>query len=190
MTGKVASNGAQFPHPAQGFDPFADRRARDLRNHLSRLFLAALRQHDARELAAWVAEQPLTPLYQQWVADRLARYQQVLAAVKGRQAPVLAIFCQMWNKGLFFECHELAEEEWRRAPAAERPFWQGLTQAAGVYVHLERGAPEAARRLGRKAARNLRSQGPRPPEWFPVGALCAAIESGDQTPPRLHCPGA
>ncbi len=198
MAGPAAAAGDGAPSAApcgnpggERFDPFADRRAREIRNRLSRLFVTALRRCDPLPLAAWEAEQRLPPLYRCWVADRLARYRQVLAAIRGRRQPsVLAIFCQMWNKGLFFECHELAEEEWRHAPAAARPFWQGLVQAAGVYVHLERGAAEAAGRLGRKAVRNLRAAGQEVAGGFPLARLCAAIEAGGREPPHLDWSGA
>jgi len=170
------------------FDPFNDRRARDIRNRLSRLFMEALARGDMDVLESWFRRQDIGPPYRPWAEARLQRYRELVACSAGRSLPALAIFCWMWNKELFFECHELVEEEWRRATGRRRAALQGLIQAAGFYVHSERGAQAAAARIGRKAVANLRGHREQLPAWLDVETICVAIETGSRRPPRLSCP--
>ncbi|HEY8506257.1 MAG TPA: DUF309 domain-containing protein [Gemmataceae bacterium] len=54
---------------------------------------------------------------------------------------------RFFNAGEFFDAHEVWEALWREAPAGDRPFYQGLIQAAVAAYHLERGNWRGARRL-------------------------------------------
>jgi len=47
--------------------------------------------------------------------------------------------------GLFFECHEYFEGLWRRAPADERAFYQGIIHIAAGLYHYEKGNAHGAR---------------------------------------------
>lgn len=50
-------------------------------------------------------------------------------------------------QGLPFHAHEVLEMRWRCCPAAERPLWRGLAQAAAGATHAARGNSVGAARL-------------------------------------------
>jgi predicted metal-dependent hydrolase len=53
----------------------------------------------------------------------------------------------LFNRGEFFDAHEVWEELWKECPAAERRFVQALIQAAVAIYHFERGNHAGASRL-------------------------------------------
>jgi predicted metal-dependent hydrolase len=60
---------------------------------------------------------------------------------------------ELFNRGEFFDAHEVWEDLWRECPPAERRFYQALIQAAVAALHWSRGNAAGARRLyhsGRK----------------------------------------
>jgi len=61
----------------------------------------------------------------------------------------------LFNRGEFFEAHEVLEDVWRAAPAAERKFLQGLIQIAVALHHHSRGNSVGARSLLARAVGNL-----------------------------------
>lgn len=141
------------------FDPFADRRARDIRNILTEALVAAANpqrlafvQRAAQELLSRYPE----PVYQDYIRDRVARYRAVwpdlaAAAPSDNLGRALAL----WRGQLFFEVHAFLEVEWQRTSGTRRRAFQALIQAAAVYVHREFGHTRAAARLADKAAVNL-----------------------------------
>ena len=46
---------------------------------------------------------------------------------------------RLFNRGKFFEAHEIWEEEWKQAKGDERIFYQGIIQAAVALLHVDRG---------------------------------------------------
>ena len=44
-----------------------------------------------------------------------------------------------FNDQAFFECHEILEPVWLAAAPDQRPFYQGIIQAAAAFVHWQRG---------------------------------------------------
>jgi predicted metal-dependent hydrolase len=52
-----------------------------------------------------------------------------------------------FNRGAFFQAHELWEDVWRVATGAERELTQGLIQIAAGLHHLQQGRPRPAARL-------------------------------------------
>jgi len=44
----------------------------------------------------------------------------------------------LFNAGLFFESHEFFEDVWRKAPAEDRDFYQGLILIAAAFYHYEK----------------------------------------------------
>lgn len=79
-----------------------------------------------------------------------------------------------FNAGRFFDAHEAWEEVWRSTTPEPKDLWRGLIQVAvGLYHHLERGNPAAARRV---LARGLRRIEPFPQgtEGLDLDALRAA----------------
>ncbi|HLE85951.1 MAG TPA: DUF309 domain-containing protein [Thermoanaerobaculia bacterium] len=114
-----------------------------------------------------------------------------------------------FNSGRYFEAHEAWEEIWRSRPAPERPaaedrvgapspppggeeregekeggsskdLWRGLIQVAvGLYHHLERGNPAAARRVMARGLRRL-ERFPQGAEGFDLDALRAAARAWEE----------
>lgn len=59
----------------------------------------------------------------------------------------LAAGAELFNRGEYFEAHEVWEELWLECPAAERRFVQALIQAAVAVYHFGRGNHAGAVRL-------------------------------------------
>src|ERR1043165_5163137 len=75
------------------------------------------------------------------MSRRNERADQILerCAGKERDAHYLAYF-ECFNEGLYFEAHEVLEHLWlpqRTAPNG--PFYKGLIQLAGAFVHFQKG---------------------------------------------------
>lgn len=65
-------------------------------------------------------------------------------------------FFECFNKGLFFEAHEVLEEIWLpQRNEANGLFYKGLIQLAGAFVHLQKGRLRPARALLDLARLNL-----------------------------------
>ena len=62
---------------------------------------------------------------------------------------------QLFNAGLYFECHELLEGAWRRTAGPEKNFLHGLVQAAAAFYHYEKRNRHGVRTLLDKALRRL-----------------------------------
>jgi len=69
-------------------------------------------------------------------------------------------FWKLWEKGEYFECHEVLEIAWRREVNPERKqFFQGLIHCAVALVHVERQNQIGARGQLRKAQIKLQRFG-------------------------------
>ena len=62
---------------------------------------------------------------------------------------------ELFNHGEFFEAHEVLEDVWRPAPAAEKRFLQGLIQIAVSFHHRSTGNMVGARSLLKRGCSNL-----------------------------------
>jgi predicted metal-dependent hydrolase len=62
---------------------------------------------------------------------------------------------ELFNRGEFYECHEVLEDVWRAAPAEEKLFLQGLIQIAVALHHHSQGNCAGARSLLARGERNL-----------------------------------
>src|SRR5688572_15564071 len=76
-----------------------------------------------------------------------------------------------FNRGEYYEAHDVLEQLWLRAEDANRDFFQGLIQIAGAFVHLQKQflRPEHAKdgkrlrpavRLFQLGLRNIEAYGP------------------------------
>jgi uncharacterized protein len=142
------------------FDPYSDRLARDIRNSLSSVLVEALTRDDGGVLSAvaddWLAMAP-DPIYQTYIQDRLALYRRAIDEIRtGELVDTRYQAICLWNLGLFFEMHELVETLWLKSRDPERSALKGWIQAAGVYVHVQRGKADAARNLAKRADMHLR----------------------------------
>lgn len=67
----------------------------------------------------------------------------------------------LFNRGEYFAAHEELEDAWREAPAQEKQFLQGLTQAAVGMHHYSKGNQVGARGVLARSIRNLEPFTPR-----------------------------
>ncbi len=143
------------------FDPYSDRLARDIRNSLSSALVQEITWDAAGSLSTaadvWLAKAP-APIYQSYIKDRLVLYRRALDQIRDGQIEDTRqqAIC-LWNLDLFFEMHELLETIWHQSRDPERSALKGWIQAAGVYVHFQRGKQDAARGLAKRAVKHLQN---------------------------------
>ncbi|MDQ1745143.1 MAG: uncharacterized protein QOE23_3482 [Pseudonocardiales bacterium] len=91
-----------------------------------------------------------------------------------------------------FEAHEVLEDAWKAAPAAERELWRGLAQLAVGLTHAARGNQAGATALIARGAANLAPYRDQPPHHIDVAGLLAWAAdtdlSADPAVPRLVSP--
>ncbi len=170
------------------FDPFENRKCRDIRNALSRGFLRSLAQHDLTFLIQdhRAVSRDLEPFHHQWIQGRMVRYQWVLSQPVTALDQGMVTATLLWDARLFYECHEWLEEIWLDLEGEEKKAVQGLIRAAGAYVFVEARRPETARKTAVKALALLRDhQGAVPPIFQPQ-KLMGALDPLDPTPPCLN----
>ena len=76
-------------------------------------------------------------------------------------APLYLKGIRFFNRGDFFEAHDVWEELWMQCEESERLFYQGLIQAAVSLLHFENGNHIGARKLCRSSGEKLSLYGPR-----------------------------
>jgi uncharacterized protein len=81
----------------------------------------------------------------------------------------------LFNKGRFFECHEVWEEIWKRAGGEEKTFCQGVIQAAVAILHAQRGNLRGSESIWRKALAKLEKL-PRHYAGIELDALRGAVD--------------
>lgn len=65
-------------------------------------------------------------------------------------------FFDHFNRGLYFESHEVLEQLWlKERKGSDDLFYKGLIQLAGAFVHLQKGRPGPASALFNLAQKNL-----------------------------------
>jgi uncharacterized protein len=62
---------------------------------------------------------------------------------------------ERFNRGEYFDAHEIWEDLWQDCPAFDRRFYQGLIQAAVAIYHFERGNYTGAARLAGSGKRYM-----------------------------------
>jgi predicted metal-dependent hydrolase len=72
-------------------------------------------------------------------------------------SPLLLKGIAEFNRGHFFEAHELWEELWGEAVGEEKRFYQGLVQLAAGYHKLSLDQRNGARKLLERGWRTLRT---------------------------------
>ena len=141
------------------FDPFSVRLARDIRNSLSRAFLKSLALHDhliLQRVADGFLGQQLSPPYQDYIEDRLARYAEARATISKYNIDGIVEQSQiLWELQLYYEMHEILEGIWLESAGARRKALQGLIRVAGMKIHAERGNTKAVVSMAHKALTDL-----------------------------------
>ncbi|UCF95316.1 MAG: DUF309 domain-containing protein [Desulfobacterales bacterium] len=177
---------------AKKFDPFSDRRSRDIRNSLAEAFVTSLTYKDQtvyRNVARqWQAEN-LAPVYNDYIADRLQRYGLVFEQIQHNHLDdQLLEALVIWNCGLFFEVHDHLEIIWRQTSGEERQALKGLIKAAGVYVHLGHHHQQAAERLAGKSFTLMRQHAHCLDFIANLKVLLENLKNLAPDPPRLENP--
>jgi len=80
----------------------------------------------------------------------------------------------LFNRGEFFECHEVLEAAWMEASGGQKTFLQGLIQIAVAFYHLRRSNFIGSSRLLRAGLEKL-SQGAAQPEIADLEALLKTL---------------
>ena len=81
----------------------------------------------------------------------------LIASCQGQEldAHYLGYF-ECFNRGLFYEAHDVLEELWLpNRNGSNGPFYKGLIQLAGAFVHLQKGRLQPAVALLKLAYANL-----------------------------------
>lgn len=171
------------------FDPFQNRLSRDIRNSLSEAFARCLTTDDlapAQAVADHYRENPLQSVHRDYIEDRVTRYARALAII--RRTETTAAWEQgliLWDLGLFFEVHEVLEHAWHGARGTKREVLQAMIRAAGFYIKLEAGYPEAAAKLADKAATVLTRHRDSLPPAFPLESLLDCLRRREPVAPLL-----
>jgi predicted metal-dependent hydrolase len=81
-----------------------------------------------------------------------------------------------FNRGLFFEAHEVLEELWLRDKHGPNgAFYKGLIQLTGAFVHVQKDRLRPAAALFKLALANLEKY-PREHEHLNLAAVCRLIQ--------------
>ena len=192
MKNKPVSTHQRKSSPAV-FDPFNDRLARDIRNTLSEAFVVALMELDKskyQDIAPkWLAGN-FDDVYASYIKDRLGRYAQVFREIDTNGIVDAKIqMLVLWNKGLFFEVHDLLESLWQQTSNDERQALKGLIQAAGVYIHLKFNHRQAAERLAIKSSERIKKYAHCLSFIDNLNLLIDKLQNLEAVPPLLKNPG-
>jgi hypothetical protein len=170
------------------FDPFQDRQSRDIRNGLSRAFIEAVAGHDPepfrREAARALVGVP-EERYRTYIAERRRRYEEALLRLQDESTDVLRQAALLWDMQLFFEAHELLEKAWMQAAGDDKLVLQAMIRAAGVYIKLEYGYGETARKMSGKALPVLNAHRAALAAFFDPEPLLLALANPTLPPPIL-----
>jgi hypothetical protein len=72
-------------------------------------------------------------------SERISAYLETLAANPGLALdPHYQGFFTCFNRGEYYEAHDVLEQLWLRTEDKNRSFFQGLIQIAGAFVHLQK----------------------------------------------------
>ena len=170
------------------FEPFQDRLSREIRNDLSAtmgMVLSQLDLSEAQEVADRYLSRDIKSYYRDYITDRIVRYQLALEVIsKGPVDPFWRALV-LWDQKLFFEVHEILEHAWYQATGDEKKILQAMIRAAGVYVKLEYGYAEAARKMANRALPVLIKHRAYLDRYFDTARLIAALQNLDGETPFL-----
>ncbi|MGD8367249.1 MAG: DUF309 domain-containing protein [Desulfobacterales bacterium] len=172
------------------FDPYESRLARQIRNRLSTAFVRAVETGEFAELekeAEYVCPTGSDPAARDFACNRMERYRHAFDRIRAEGiADPIRRAAYLWNEGLFFEVHEILERIWNDEQRWRKEALRGLIQAAGVFVHRERGAHQAAKRLASRAASHLRRHRRNLAEIDNIEELIEALEDPGKAVPELR----
>jgi predicted metal-dependent hydrolase len=106
----------------------------------------------------------------------------------GVQTNGLAAGIRLFNKGEFFEAHEVLEDAWRAAPREDKAFLQGLVQLAVAFHHFSTGNKVGAASVLDKGIRNLENY-PEAYQGVELASLLSQVRDWQQALANGHPPG-
>jgi len=112
------------------------------------------------------------------VSTKSGRIAELIAGCQdGNLDPHYVCYFKCFNRGLFYEAHEVLERLWlaeRKGP--NHSFYKGLIQLAGAFVHLQKNRLRPSSALFKLAHANL-DKYPAKHQRLDVGAVRRLIES-------------
>lgn len=138
----------------QLFDPFQDRKSRDIRNNLSTALFESIDSGDktkVNNVAKSYGDLSLATHYREYIAIRLEKYEEALQVISGGDNDPIWRALVLWNLELFFEVHEVLEHAWYGAQGEDKLLLQALIRAAGVFLKRELGYDAQAQKIAAKA---------------------------------------
>jgi hypothetical protein len=173
----------------KNFDPFRDRRARDIRNTLSAAFIQSVKnltpsafEAEGKSLLGLETSEDK----KEYILDRLSRYRKCFNTFELQ--PDLSPLQQsliLWDAELFFEVHEILEGLWTKAEGREKLALQGLIRAAGVYILMDGGSRQGIEKMAAKAIRALEENLSVLTDFPSPQRLLSKLENIDPVPPKL-----
>jgi predicted metal-dependent hydrolase len=96
--------------------------------------------------------------------------------VDEKHDPHYSGYFDCFNRGLFYEAHDVLEELWLQDKHGPNgAFYKGLIQLAGAFVHLQKDRLRPAAALFKMALANLEKY-PREQERLNLAAMCQLIQ--------------
>lgn len=170
------------------FEPFLDRLSRDIRNDLAATVGTMLDKRDigpVQKVADQYLGSDIASCYREYIEERLVRYRSVLKQIGQESNDVFRQALVLWDHNLFFEVHEILEHAWVKASGREKKIFQAMIRAAGVYIKMEYGYSDAARKIARKALPVLKANKTYLADYFEPEKLLSSLQDSNPHPPRL-----
>jgi len=171
------------------FNPFEDRTSRDVRNNLSEAFVKTIQTGDSHYLDSVIdgfLEQLTADCYTEYITDRVSKYKSAIQAIENGITDPIRQGVILWNRGLFFEFHEILEHAWyHEKDMALKKTIQALIRSAGVYIKREYGFMDAAARIAEKAVPILAENQSLLAPYFHPEKLLTVLKDPGQPPPQL-----
>ena len=170
-------------------DPFTDRLCRDIRNDLSEALMDSLEHLNltpAQKIAETYLKSDLQPIYKEYIHDRMQRYTRALQSISASHlTDAFSRALVLWDEELFFEVHELLEQEWLHSSGAMKLILQAMIRAAGMYVHLDHNNIKGATSISAKAVEALEYNRSEVPDILDLDLLLSKLRNVDPVPPKL-----
>ena len=170
-------------------NPFTDRLCRDIRNGLSKALMNSLTHLDltpAQEIADTYLRDDLHPVYRDYIDNRIKSYDRALENIRSNHiTDAFSRALVLWDEELFFEVHELLEQEWRHSTGATKLILQAMIRGAGMYVQLDSDNTKGAASMAAKAIEVLEYNRSMVPDIFDLDLLLYKLRNLDPVPPKL-----
>ena len=165
------------------FNPFEDRTDRDVRNLMGSAFILALHkggQTPVEQVFSDLERKYLSGFAQSYINSRYDHYADVLAQMSSNPLlsdDIYATASLLWEKALFFECHEWLEQNFRAVQGQGKKVLQAMIRTAGTFELLAYNRKKAAVSVASKALVVLESNLQQVPESFNVQPKIARLKA-------------